>query len=444
MNRSVIIVGAGAAGLSAAVRLCRSGCRVRLLEKRSYPGGRAYSFMDPHTGEIVDNGQHLLAGAYRSFLGLLKELGTDDRLYYQQSLRVPFIDGGKSALLNTGALPGKAGIIWGLLRFGALGVSSKTAIIRLFLKLRSNRLEAGAETVLSLLRRERQPEEAIRNFWGPILVSALNLGIGKAAAKLFVTVMREAFFSEGVDSRLIFPDTDLGELFATAGEWLRERGSSLELNHSVKQIAVENDIVTSIRTNKEEIDDFDFVIVAVPPTALLRVMPDDMADNAFFAPLKDQKYSSIISAHYWFDRELFSDEFAAILGSRLHWVFNRRLICRYNKTLQGNYPNCLSFTISDAGSLAELSADKLGAILKSEIESVFPAAKEATLQHSRIIIEMNATPEITPESEPLRLPQTTPVSNLFLAGDWTATGLPATLEGAARSGEAAAEKILSI
>ncbi len=290
-----------------------------------------------------------------------------------------------------------------------------------------------------LLRTENQTAESIEKFWNPIIISALNQDAQKADSGLFVTVMEKAFFAGPEDSRLIFPTADFNELFAPAAAWFADRGSELHTDKQVKELIIEGNRIKAVRINKETIE-AGCVISAVPPGNLLKILPEMYSGTTFFAPIANFGFSPIISAYYWFDSEVFGGEFAALLDSRLHWAFNRRRICRYNKTISGNYPYCLSFTISDAGGLADLSIEKLKDLMLKDILGVFPQAAAAKLLHSKIIIEKNATPSLAPGTEHMRLPHVTPIGNLFLAGDWTATGLPATLESAAQSGFAAAEK----
>lgn len=442
MSKNVIIIGAGAAGISAGIYLCTNGFKVKILERRNIPGGRAYSTRDGLTGEMLDNGQHLLAGAYKYFPAMLKALGTDIYLNPQKALNVPFIDKGRISRLNAGLLPGKAGLVLGLLLFGALTFKSKVNIIKFFLRLNNGKIGTPNSTTLDLLRKENQTDESIARFWNPIIVSALNLNADKADSRLFIAVMEKAFFSGPENSRLIFPSVDFNELFEPAGNWFLERGSELLFSRQAKQLNVIGDKIKSIKINKDEIDDFDFVISAVPPNYLMKIIPDEYNNHPFFSVLPRFEFSPIISAFFWFDTDIFRDKFAALLNSKLHWVFNRRRICRFNKSIGGNFPYCLSFTISDAGELADMSMEKLRDLLLDEIRLVFPEAASANLLHSKIIIEKNATPQLTPEMEPLRPPAATPLKNLFIAGDWTATGLPATLESAARSGYMAAEAVI--
>jgi hydroxysqualene dehydroxylase len=444
MNKNVLIIGAGVAGLSAGIHLCNNGYKVKILERRNIPGGRAYSMKDERTGEIIDNGQHLLAGAYKYFPELLKNLGTKKYLEAQGSLKVNFIENGNSSVLNTGILPGKLGIGLGLLLLKSLNFESKKRIIRFFIRLKLGKVKPGNISTLELLMNEKQTDEAIAKFWNPIIVSALNLGAEKAAASLFITVMEKAFFSDSENSQLIFPTVDFNELFSPAEEWFAMRDSELMFNTSVKKLVLENGVVSKVITNNEEISGFDYVISALPPNNMQKILPDDIFNTDYFSVLDKFRFSPIISAFYWFDADIFSGKFAALLDSKLHWVFNRRKISDNNNSISKSFPYCLSFTISDAGELADISMEKLKELLYAEIIKAFPKAKEVALLQSKVIIEKNATPQLTQEIEPLRQPAATPIKNLFLAGDWTATGLPATLESAAQSGFMAADKILEM
>lgn len=441
-----LVVGGGFAGAAAAIRLAQAGKSVTLVETRATPGGRVYSIEDRETGEAIDNGQHLLMGCYDRALETLDALGTKPLLRAQDSLRVDFADcsalSGAATIhtLDTSALPGKAGVLAGLAKLGGLPLRDKISAVRLSLAFALNRVRAERKTALEILREYNQSDNLIRRFWEPIILATLNAEPSVAAASLLVAVFRKAFLGGTEASKLLLPSVELSETLAPLPAWLERNGGCFR-QATATDFIVENNRVTGVRLSDGGTLRAERVISAVPPRALRKLIPEDVHPN-FFAPLSKFEFSPIISVYMWFDRSFIETDFIAMLGTQTQWVFNRRAFCRSSPEAVRRFPGHVSVTVSAGDGLIGQNNDAIAALCWEEIRRAFPAARAATLLRVRVIKEKMATLKITPEAEQIRLPAITPLDNLFLAGDWTSTGLPATIEGAAQSGRWAAQQAL--
>lgn len=425
--KHIVVIGAGVAGVSAAVKLVEQGCRVTLLEDRTYIGGRARSFVDEHTGDVIDNGQHLLMGCYHSFLYVLRQLGTDHHLEWQPSLRVKFAEAqgtdqvnNPPDVLDASRFPGKLGVFVGIMRLHHLTLSDKIRAAYLMVLLQLGAKPKPTETCLDFLSRHRQSANLVRRLWEPIILATLNAPIAAAAAVLFTEVMRRAFMGTRTDSTLIIPRVGLSELFSPLQEFLESRGSVVRTHCRVEELCVKDGRVFAVRTPDETIA-CDEVVSALPPRGLQKLMPQLVPDSALVP-------SAIISVYLWFERAWLADDFCAVIGTTIQWVFAR--------------PNgCVTVTISAASTVAQGSISEIVAHCLEELGSVFPDARHNPCVHSQVIKEKFATTLFTPQAHAERPPARTHIPNLFIAGDWTQTHLPATMEGAAWSGIEAAEAL---
>ncbi len=439
-----IVIGGGFAGTTAAVRLTESGFRVTLIEARERLGGRVQSLTDATTGETIDNGQHLLMGCYESALRLLDTFGTTHLLRRQKALRVWFAEQNELPFaLDASRLPGKLGVALGMLMLKGLSWQEKIALLRFAVRLQLNLVRPDNKTAAQLLQEEGQSERVVTRLWEPIILATLNAPVGTTSGTLFVAVMRLAFLGGRKASQMLIGETGLDEVLAPAASWLEQHGSEV-VSGVVREILVENNIARGVRLKNGEELRADLVVSAVPANALLKLLPEPYRTMPFFAQFTEAVYSPIVSVYLWFDRSFMEQDFIALLGTTTQWVFNRRKLCRTPKDVVERFPCHLSLTVSAAGDLASASAQTIVERCVEELHAVFPESRSATLLHSRVIRERHATPLFTPANEHLRPNPETPLRGLFLAGDWTNTGLPATIEGAARSGEHAAECAASV
>jgi zeta-carotene desaturase len=429
------------AGLTAARYLAQGNCHVHIFESGNHIGGRMFSVLDRTTGEMVDNGQHLLSSAYSEFLSLLEELGTAVYLKRTKGLKIHFANkkAGKF-LLDTSILPGNAGILAGLLKFDALSAVSKFQLMYFFVKLKAKRIQPDNLSCLDLLKRERQSEELIRIFWSPLILAVLNDKPGNVAASLLVEVLERAFFSGGKDAELLLPTRELSVLLHPFEKWLHRHGGDILYRSPVKQIIVENGKAIGVELKNGEKHYADAVISTVQPAALHKLIPAETAKNSYDY-LLDFSYSAIINIHYWLSQNITTPDFSAMLGTKSQWLFNRRNFAEVQDSVKAEFPGMLSITISGANELSDIPSEELSRTCFAEIKSCFPEFEGVDILHDKVIKERRATFSAAPEVEKLRPEPAGKIANLYLAGDWTNTKLPATIESAAVSGQKAAAAI---
>lgn len=440
-NKKIIIVGAGIAGISAAIHLAKSGYYVDVLEQNSMPGGRMISFMDKTTGEFIDNGQHLMSGAYTNFLDIINELGTKHLLNFQDSLKVRFSDYMGDDFLDASLLPGNAGIILGLLRLKYLKWKSKYYIAKLFIKLKFNAIDFHNINVCDFLEDHQQTNESIRRFWQPLTLATLNLDINNAPAKMLINVLRNAFFSSQKKSVLIFPNHTLSSLIEPFHKWLGEHESKLILNKYINILNINEDTLLSI-TSGDDTFTADSFIFAIPPDNLFNMLPDDLKKKEYFSMLNSFDYSPIISIYYWLDKDFKDIDFSAMIGTESQWIFNRMKICSNTIFDTSKYKGRITITISNAEELINESPKRINDLCWQEVQDVFPDMQDTTVLHSKVIKMRKATIKLTSDMLDKLPDSNTPIKGLFLAGDYANTGLPATIESAAKSGIMAAESVI--
>ncbi len=397
------VVGGGLAGLSAALELADAGHEVSLYEARPTLGGAVQTLprRDGDPEPPPDNGQHIALGCfteYLSFLDRIGERGSIDR----RPLSLPVLGDGREAEIRS-SLPA-------LLAYGHLGLRDRLAIPVVTAKLRSAEGRPG-ETFGALLRRLGASDAAVDRFWDVFVRPALNLRADEAAAEAGVFTVRTALLGKRRDSDLLLPRRPLGKMHGeAAGHALEAAGGSVHLDARV-----------------ESLDELgaDAVVVAVPPRESARLLGE--AEPA----LED---SPIVSVHLWFDRTLLPHPLAALLGSDAHWVFDRGALTG-QRPERGQY---LTVVSSGAPELMELRGRELVEWIAAELTSRLGAAD---LLWSRVSREPAATIALRPGSEAERRGVETARPNVTRAGAWTATGWPATMEGAVRSGKAAARAL---
>jgi len=437
----VSVVGGGAAGLSAAVHLCRAGLRPVLLEARRTLGGRASSYTDAATGEEIDNGQHLLMGCYSATRELLRIIGSDHLLSVQPSLSVPFLSGGGSFVqLSCPPLPSPFHLLAGLL---ALPLGSPAirlrAITRAFHLLKDG-IEDGDVSVREWLTRTDQPSEWQHRFWDVAALAVMNDLPERASARVFQTLLKTMLGGRRENSSLAFPLVGLRLLIASPAErYILANGGEVRRGLRIDGIDATQDGFVLHAANGVEISSR-ALISAVPFQHLDEVFRDSTARGGLSNILRQAgalTHSAIVNVHLWFDRAVTPLPFAALLDGRFQWLFNTPEIRTGDKVR----PSHLTLVMSGAGELVERSSSDLARIALEDVRAVFPASLEAPVTKQVVIKERRATMASLPGVDSVRPGTETPVKGLFLAGDWTATGYPATIEGAILSGRRAAESV---
>ena len=443
MTADVAVIGGGLSGLAAAVDSARRGLSVALCEQAPRLGGRCYSYVDKTTGDIVDNGQHVLLGAYKSTLKYLELTGTRFLLKEEPSLRLPLHHPRKGfAAFEVSALPKPFHLTAGMLKFKLLTLGDRRRLLNVGLQL--HRWGSAVEkklsslTVSEWLEGSNQSPEARKCLWYPIAISVMNELPQRASALLFARSLRSAFLGSKSDSAVLLPIVGQTELYVQGAErYLARKGARVLKNTEVTAVGVESqdrltlDLKSGGRIRARS------VISAVPHFALQKMLPRGTRKTEPFASLPQFTDSPIVSVHLWFDREFMDADYVGLIGGGLQWVFNRRRIMNQTDR-QGSF---LSAVVSAAHLRIRWPREKLVFAAVEELRHTFSDFGKSRLLHSVVIKERRATFSATNAAEALRPSSRSPLRNFYLAGDWTDTGLPATIEGAIRSGFAAAEAV---
>ncbi len=427
MKQKIIILGGGVAGISAAFYALKSGFDLTLVEANSSLGGRINSRIDSKTNDSIDNGQHLLVGAYSVFLDILKNIKTYDKLKIQNSFFVKYLDSNSTFNLEEKYFKGQVGLLFGLLLLNKFTFNEKISAINFILKIKLNLFAKNKEKLIDVLKKNNQSNELIRILWEPMCLATLNTPINIADTSIFANVLRQSFFAGGFASKLILSKIGLSELISPFEKYLIENGVRLLKNHSVKEFEINDKKITKVKLTKNIELEADYFISCLPYNRLNKLIENDIELDS----------SPIISAYLWFDEVFFEDEFVAVLDKNIQWIFNKRKF-GFNEG-EKEFPQFLSIVISDASKLIELGNEEILNIILKEIDELFPVKKN--LLHHKIIKEKNATFLADLNNQKKRENIISPFDNLLIAGDWTDLTLPSTIESAARSGKLAIDKI---
>jgi squalene-associated FAD-dependent desaturase len=436
MSKHVVIVGGGLSGLAAGVDLVSRGIRVTLLEQKPALGGRAYSFRDNVTGDTIDNGQHVLIAGYDRTMHFLEKIGTRHLVRVQHSPLLTFHHPERGFReFRLPLLPAPFNLLVGILRCSLFSISDRVRLLRVGRSLRSLSVldERGIadQTIADWLRSVGQSEECIRSLWEPLAVSIMNERIEKASALVFVHALRKAFLGGSKNAALVLPSVGLSQLYVDgAKQFISLRGGEIRCNADAVKVTVENDIALNVCLRDNTAIMADAAILSVPHYKLLPILPPQLKEKFFKLTTLD--VAPIVSIHLWFNQEFMRHESLGLIGKRIQWLFNRRMI--NDERGKGAH---VSAVISGAYDFVDKTKDELVKITVEDIRSIYSNLYEQP-KHAVVVREKSATYSSSPVAESLRPASSTEISNLFLAGDWTATGFPATIEGAVLSGERAA------
>ena len=437
----VVVVGGGLSGLAAAVHLTSRGIPVVLLEQRKVPGGRAYSFVDESTGTVIDNGQHVLIAGYTATMDFLGMIGTRDRLTVQRRPELMFHHPERGfCRFRLPHLPAPLHLLGGILTTGLFSAADKLRLIRAGRALGSFSAEReGGMTVEAWLDSLGQSAETKRSFWEPLAVAIMNEHIGVASALVFTRALRTAFLSGPGASALAIPAVGLSDLYVDpARSFIEKHGGRVRCSADVTASLAGGDAVTAVRLRDGETIACSALILAVPSYRAAGLLPDRLREGGFLAAAASIPVSPIVSIHLWFERDFMTCESLGVIGRRIQWVFNRKKIAPGSETKTGGH---VSTVISAAHAFVDTGNDDLARIALEDLRSVFGADMGHAV-HAVVIREKRGTFSCTPEVERIRPGPDTPIANLFIAGDWTDTGYPATIEGAIMSGLRCADRIL--
>jgi zeta-carotene desaturase len=432
---TVAIIGGGLAGLSAGSALADAGYQVELFERRPYLGGRASSYELPGTGEVVDNCQHVLLGCCTNLIDFYRRLGVERQIRWYDEITF-LLPGGKSSTLKPGALPAPLHSAPSFLTSSILRLKDRLAIARAMMTLTRAVPNDTAENFQAWLERHGQSTQAIDRFWAPVLISALNEELDRVSVHYAALVFRDSFLKSPQAGRMGVPAVPLSQLYGTSAEYIEARGGKVHLRAAVDSIESDGNNVR-LWIGGEEVR-ADYVVLATPFNAVEKLLPDSPEMEALRNQAHRFESSPITGIHLWFDREITPLEHAVLLERTIQWMFHKSkiLATRQDSAQTGSY---LELVVSSSKTLVDKSRGEIIDLAVRELAEFFPSVRDAKLTKATVIKEVHATFSPSPGSDAFRPPHTTPWPRLLLAGDWTATGWPATMEGAVRSGYGAAE-----
>jgi squalene-associated FAD-dependent desaturase len=452
----IVIVGGGLAGLAAAASLVEAGVvahgtPVRILESRRHSGGRAASFESRESGDLVDACQHLAMGCCTNFIDFCRRAGIDSQLRRDRELWFIGPDGRRAGCMPTRWLPAPLHLAPLLLALPQFSLREKAALAWGMIQLvRWQPGHKGPDEALAWLQQRGQPRRVIDLFWAPVLESALGDSVQRVSVAASRKVMLDGFLAHRLAADLHLPKRPLGELFGVrVAGWLRARGVQLETGSAVTALEYAADgRVAAVRTSRrcrEEKPDRELTggddgeriacracVVAVPWRAAARLAPAVMPEGS-----EKISGSPITAVHLWFDRPVIDLPHAVLLGTLSQWVF-----CD-GEFQAGTGSGYCQVVISGSHQLRGADRANVRDRVVAELGERFPGVRGATLLDSRIVTDPAAVISVQPGVDSVRPAAATSVPNLFLAGDWTATGWPSTMEGAVRSGRLAAAACLS-
>jgi squalene-associated FAD-dependent desaturase len=440
---TVAIAGGGLAGLATACALSDAGFRVTLFEKRPFLGGRASSYEHPGTGEVVDNCQHVLFRVCTNLIEFYHRIGVIDQIRWFDQMN--FIEpGGRISVMKSSFLPAPLHTAPSFFNFSFLSVADKLSIARALVPLTLTQQRDTGQSFQHWLDRHGQTEHAVARFWRPILISALSEELDRISISAAAQVVRESMKSPAA-RQMGVPTVPLTDLYNAAGDYVRARGGVLHFRRPVEGFASESSQVRVRLSDAEE--PFDFLVVALPFDALDRVLPGAAESTPLREQLSHFENSPITGIHMWFDRQISDLDHAVLLDRTVQWMFHKSRLqpIRTQATngagsgaAGGSY---IELVVSSSKTLIDKSRAEIVDLALSEVREFFPASREANLVKATVIKEVNATYSPRPGIDAYRPGPVTPWPRVFLAGDWTATGWPATMEGAVRSGYLAAEAL---
>jgi zeta-carotene desaturase len=443
----VIVIGGGLAGLSAGVSLAEEGWRVRLFELRPFLGGRATSYVLPD-GEHVDNCQHVTFGCCTNLEDFYRRVGAQDKIKYYD--RLLLLDPqGRQGALKAGICPAPLHLTESFLTFAPLGAKDKIGIGRAMLAIvrgKGEPAELNGKPDLSMLEwlhGQRQTQKAIERFWRVVLVSALSEELNRIDARYGIQVFWKSVLSARKGYLMGVPKVELGTLYDVCQQSIEAKGGEVQFRSPVRGLRFENTRLKAAVFDGGREESAEAIVLALPHTTLEELLPAEVkAQNADLSQIGKLRDSPITGVHFWFDREVMKEPFVALLDTTTQWVFNKKALYGAQTDSAENKGQYLQLVISASYDLLQKPRQEIIDLCLQEVRQALPAAVQANLLKATVIKEAAATFSPQPGVDQWRPKQETAVQGMFLAGDWTDTGWPATMEGAVRSGYLAAEAVL--
>lgn len=438
-QKTVTVVGGGVAGMSAACALAEAGLRVQLVERRGYLGGRASSYLHPGVNEVIDNCQHVLFGCCTNLVGFYRRIGVADLIHWTSEMTM-IEPGGRRSRLGPSKLrlPAPLHGLPKLMTAHAFSLADKLALTRAFAALMRPVPADSKESLDAWLRRHGQTRGAIERFWRLVIASALNADLDTIALPYAVKVIRELFMNSAYAGSMGISTVPLSDLYAGVAPFIEQRGGNLHLNTFLEAAAWDATRAQwRLHTRTGELAS-NFLVFALPFEAteqLLPQLPAVEGKQELARKIEQHEHWPICSVHLWFDREITDLEHAVLLDRGIHWMYNQS---RLQRGRSGHY---IELVVSATRAFAALPREDAIRQALAELTEFFPAVASAKLEKVALVKEVRATFGVPPGIDAARPSTVSPWPNCLLAGDWTATGWPSTMESAARSGHLAAEAL---
>jgi squalene-associated FAD-dependent desaturase len=440
LKKSVTVIGGGVAGMSAACAIASSGSKVHLVERRGYLGGRASSYLHPGVNETIDNCQHVLFGCCTNLAGFYERIGAAGKIHWTREMTMIEPGGRRSVLGPSRWLPAPLHGLPKLLGAAAFTQEDKIALARAFRAMLGRIPHDSTETLAEWLKRRKQTPGAVERFWKLVIASALNAEIETIAVPYAAKVIRELFMNSAYAGAMGINTVPLSELYAGVPEILEKSGGAVHLNGNVEKAEWDEETSTWTVETKDGAVTSDFLVLALPFEAtgkLVAAMPPAEGSEALLKKIEQHTHWPICSAHLWFDRAITELDHAVMLDREIHWLFNRSQL----QPGRGQETHYIEVEVSASRVFAARERNEAIELTLSELKEFFPAVREAKLVKAALVKEVRATFGVPPGIDALRPAAASPWPNCVLAGDWTATGWPSTMESAARSGHLAAEAV---
>jgi squalene-associated FAD-dependent desaturase len=436
---TVTVVGGGVAGLSAACALADAGFRVTVLERRGYLGGRASSYLHPGTSEVIDNCQHVLFGCCTNLVGFYQRIGVADKIFWDS--RMTLIEpGGRRSVLAPSGLPAPMHGLPAILASSCFSLADKLSLIFAFTLMMFGSKPDPNRSLFDWLESHLQTRGTLERFWRLVIASALNADLDQISLPYAAKVIRELFLNSPQAGSMGMSTVPLSELYQAAQTYLQERRGSIAFNANVESATWDEERrLWSMQTQGQEYSS-EMLILALPFEATTKLLPNLPANPAaaqLAASMKTLEHWPICSVHLWYDREITELDHAVLLDRDIHWMYHKS---RW-QPLRNSKASYIELVVSASREFAALPREQALARATSQLAEFFPEVKRAKLVKSALIKEMRATFGVPPGIDSARSGAISPWPNCFLAGDWTATGWPSTMESAARSGYLAAEAL---
>ena len=430
-----VIIGAGLSGISAANSLLKKDIKIIVLEKSTRLGGRAFSFQDPATKEVVDNGQHVIVGACKNFIKLISELGSTKKIIRNQNFRVPILHKNNISFLGSNKLPWVFGLFYSIINYKHLKFKDNLGIIYAILKIifsNSEKVSSKYPKFGEWLKANKQNSKSIKFFWDIIIKPAVNDHTNEVSTRYAFIVIKKSFLQSSSNLYIGYPSEPLSDLWKPIKKKISDSNSKLKTKAVVKKFIVEKNLIKYAQLSNGSIIEADYFISTVPQKDLLNILKNS---NIKYESLKNESLlesAPIICLHLWFDKSIMNFNYLACANGPTQWIFN----VSKNHTKNDHH---IVLSQSAAWEWIDKKKDEIKDIFLKDLHNILPKSKESNLIKYTVVKQKNATFRCEEKSEGSRQFRVPNLQNLSIAGDWTETGWPATMEGAVISGNLGSE-----